>query len=122
MTLAERIRMARRKARLTQQSLADALQVNRSAVSNWEAKGGSSPSGRNMRQLVEACHVAYEWLATGRGEMLLPGPADDAPPANALLVEDQAEMRLLRAFRHAPPRLKLIFLDLAIFSSSSQGS
>lgn len=113
MTLAERIRIARRKANLTQQVLADAVKVNRSAVSNWEMVDGGSPSMRNLQSLAKICDISYEWLATGRGEMLLPGYVHDVPAAYALLIEDPTEMRLLQAYRRAKPRLKLILLELS---------
>ncbi len=112
MKLAERIRVTRRKIGVTQQALADEVKVNRSAVANWES-GGAAPSARNFQRLAKACGVAYEWLATGRGEMLLPTHVHDVPAAHALLVEDPAEMRLLQAYRRAPPRIKLILLDLS---------
>ncbi len=112
MKLADRVRMARRKSNLTQEALGEALQVSRSAVANWDA-GGASPSASNLQQLAKVCHVAYEWLATGRGEMLLPSHVHDVPAAHSLLVEDPAEMRLLQAFRRAPPRVKLVLLELS---------
>jgi transcriptional regulator with XRE-family HTH domain len=112
MKLAERIRMARRKRGVTQQALASKMKVNRSAVANWES-GGAAPSTGNFQRLAEVCEVAYEWLSTGRGEMLLPAHVHDVPAAHALLVEDPAEMRLLRAYRRAPPRVKLVLLDMS---------
>lgn len=112
MKLAERIRMARRKNGLTQQTLASEMKVNRSAVANWES-GGAAPSTRNFQLLAKISGVAYEWLTTGRGEMLLPAHVHDVPAAHALLVEDPSEMRLLRAYRRAPPRVKVILLDLS---------
>ena len=50
--------------------------------------------------------VQFEWLATGRGKMSLsPDTAlDSVAAADALLVDDPLELRLLRAFRDAPTR------------------
>ncbi len=113
MKLTERIRRSRRKAGCTQQALAEQLGVNRSAVANWESVGGSSPSSDHLQRLAKACDVSYEWLATGRGDIILPGHMHDVPAADVVLVEDPAEMRLLRAWRNASARFKVLLLELA---------
>lgn len=112
-SLSDRIRLSRRKANLTQKALAHAIRVNRSAVSNWEMEGGSCPSSRNLQRLAYVCQVSHEWLATGRGEMLLPAHVHDVPAAMGIFVDDSTEVRLLQAFRRAPARLKVVLLELS---------
>lgn len=62
----------------------------------------------NLRQLAEVTGVQFEWLATGRGGMALLMDARDAvAAADALLIEDDLEMRLIRAFRDMPVKSKV---------------
>lgn len=112
MTRAERIRMARRQMGWSQQQLAEQLGVRRSAVANWEASGGAHPSSANLERLANLLHVAHEWLATGRGEMQLPGHWHGVPVADAELVEDPVERRLLKAWRAMPTKPRVAILDL----------
>lgn len=112
MTRAERIRVARRQAGWSQQQLAEQLGVQRSAVANWEASGGAHPSSANLERLANLLHIAHEWLATGRGEMRLPEHWHGVPAADAELIEDPAERRLLKAWRAMPVKPRVAFLDL----------
>lgn len=112
---APRIRQARRHAGLSQAQLAEAVGVHRSAVSHWETPEGRQPSAGHLRGIVLATGVSFEWLATGRGEMLLSADTllDSVSAAEAELVDDPQERRLLEAFRHAPVRARVPLLELA---------
>lgn len=112
MNKAERIRLARRRAGLSQQKLAELLGVKRSAVANWEAVGGSNPTSHNLERLTRLLQVAHEWLATGRGEMKLPGHWHDVPVVDAELVDNPFERRLLEAWRSMPAKTRVLFLEL----------
>lgn len=110
---AQRIRIARRAAGLSQAQLALELGVQRSAVSHWEAQRGK-PSVNHLRKLALATGVQFEWLATGRGSMTPSGDALDSIAAvDALLVDDPQERRLLSAFRDAPAQARVPLLELA---------
>jgi len=100
----QRIRLARRHAGLSQSALARAVGVQRSAVSHWEASPGKSPSATHLREAALATGVQYEWLATGRGRMTLSQDVamDSVAAADAMLVDDPLELRLLAAFRESP--------------------
>lgn len=113
MNKSERIRLARRRAGLSQQKLADLLGVKRSAVANWEAAGGANPSSNNLERLACLLQIAHEWLATGRGEMKLPGHWHDVPVVDAELVDSPFERRLLAAWRNMPAKTRVLFLELA---------
>ncbi|GAB3341518.1 helix-turn-helix transcriptional regulator [Marilutibacter aestuarii] len=104
MTPAQRIRLARRHAGLSQAALAQAVGVQRSAVSHWEATLGKSPSAGHLRELALVTQVQFEWLATGRGRMTLSEDVamDSVAAVDALLVDDPLELRLLAAFRESP--------------------
>ena len=114
MTSQQRIRLARRHAGYSQSALASAVGVQRSAVSHWEAVDGKSPSMANLRRVATVTGVQFEWLATGRGRMAM--SQDDAldavAAADATLVDDPFEMRLLAAFRALPARSRAPLVEL----------
>lgn len=98
-----RIRQARRSAKLSQQSLAEQVGVHRSAVAQWEHPAGCNPTAENSARIAMTTSVSFEWLATGRGRMkyssdLIPG--DDTP---TVILEYSAqcdtEVRALAAMR-----------------------
>lgn len=64
MTLGNRISRLRREQKLSQEAIADALQVSRQAVSKWE-NDLSSPDTQNLIQLAQLLEVDVEYLATG---------------------------------------------------------
>lgn len=66
--IGSRIRQARKALGLSQQSLADMVGVNQSAISGWE-RGDSDPTTDNMAATAIVLSVEFEWLATGRGEV-----------------------------------------------------
>ncbi len=98
--LADRIRRARRLARLTQAQLAAHCAVRPSAVAQWEARGGTAPTLENLAKTALATGVAFEWLATGRGtaRATVETPAAD-PEAFA---QDLDEERLRQLLRRVP--------------------
>ena len=114
MSLQARIRMARRHAGLTQTALAVAVGVQRSAVSHWESPQGKNPRMAHLREIATTTGTQFEWLATGRGPMTLdPEVAQySVAAADALLVDDPLEMRLLLAFRDAPSRGRMALVEL----------
>lgn len=115
MTPQQRIRLARRHAGLSQAALAAAVGVHRSAVSHWEAHHGKLPSMCHFQQLALITGVQFEWLATGRGRMQLGEEAelDSVAAADALLVDDPLELRLIRALRDAPLRSRAPLVEIA---------
>jgi transcriptional regulator with XRE-family HTH domain len=109
------MRLARRHAGLSQAALAKAVGVQRSAVSHWEAALGKSPSAAHLREAALATGVQFEWLATGRGRMNLSSEVamDSVATAEALLVDDPLELRLIMAFRDASPRAQVPLVEIA---------
>ncbi|HEY0505488.1 MAG TPA: helix-turn-helix transcriptional regulator [Lysobacter sp.] len=114
MTPQQRIRLARRHAGLSQAALGAAVGVQRSAVGHWEAARGKFPSVGHLREVAMVTGVQFEWLATGRGSMALsPDTAlDSVAAADAILVEDPLELRLLAAFRQAPTRARAPLVEV----------
>ena len=114
MSQPSRIRLARRHAGLSQTQLASAVQVQRSAVSHWESAQSKNPSVTHLRAVALVTGVQFEWLATGRGAMVLCDEVrmDSVPTADALLVEEPIELRLVHAFRNAPPQSRVSLVEI----------
>ncbi len=114
MTPQQRIRLARRHCGLSQAALGAAVGVQRSAVGHWEAARGKYPSVAHLREIAMVTGVQFEWLATGRGTMSLSADTalDSVAAADALLVDDPLELRLLAAFREAPTRSKAPLVEV----------
>ncbi len=114
MTSQQRIRLARRHAGLSQAALGALVGVQRSAVGHWEAARGKFPSVAHLREIAMVTGVQFEWLATGRGNMGLSADTalDSVAAADAALVEDPLELRLLAAFRAAPTRAKAPLVEV----------
>lgn len=115
MNSSSRIRLARRHAGMSQLQLAQAVRVQRSAVSHWESSQPKNPSATHLCEVARVTGVQFEWLATGRGGMTL---CDDVrlasvPTAEALLVDEPIELRLLRAFRGAPGASRVALVEIA---------
>lgn len=112
MKLSMRIRIARQRARLSQEGLAAQLGVTRGAVANWECSVGAQPASARLERLAQVTGVCFEWLATGRGPVdylgTLPTPAVDGE-----LVDDPAERRLLQAYRLAGRPVRQMLLRMA---------
>lgn len=61
----DRIRAAREGSGMDQEALADAAQLSRQTVSNYE-RGATKPSRGNVRLIAWATRFDYEWLMTGK--------------------------------------------------------
>lgn len=114
MKIAMRIRVARNAAKLSQEALAEKLEVTRGAVANWECTDGVIPASHRLGRIATITGVSYEWLATGRGRMLPHHDLDDVavPAVDALFVDDPLERRLVMAFRTAPTRVRQLVLEM----------
>lgn len=110
----DRIRLARRHAGLSQARLAEAIGVQRSAVSHWESPQGKNPSVDHLRTMALVTGVTFEWLATGRGKMQISEDAvlDSVSAADAILVEEPLELRLVQAFREASPKTRVALVEI----------
>src|SRR5687767_2404591 len=99
----DRIRLARRHARITQAELAKAVGVQRSAVAQWESANGVRPTLENQVKIATIASMRLEWLATGRGKMSMDEKDDSGDHITDLQLSEFAlcddEQRILRAFR-----------------------
>jgi transcriptional regulator with XRE-family HTH domain len=104
-----RIRHARRLARLTQAKLAESIGVGASAVAQWELPNGTSPTVEHLDRIAALCRVSFEWLATGRGNAV--GGVEETPAVDVVqLTADEFEDRLLVAFRRIARRKRESFV------------
>ncbi len=80
MTLANRISRLRKEKKLSQEFVADTLNVSRQAVSKWE-NGLSSPDTENLIALAKLLEVDVDYLATGQlAEDVTSDPVEPLPP------------------------------------------
>jgi hypothetical protein len=81
-------------------------------VAQWEKLDGTFPTVDNLGRVATTTAVSFEWLATGRGRMVV--TAEEIP---AVVLEEfaqtDAEARLLRAFRRLPSEASEALLTLA---------
>lgn len=67
-TLADRLKIARDDAVLTQGELAEIAGISRLHISEIETGRTKAPRPRTLRALAEALGVSVRWLRTGEGE------------------------------------------------------
>lgn len=96
----ERIREARRARGLTQQDLADAVGVSRSAVAQWETQRAGQIQA-NLTRIAAVLGVSLGFLLEGE-------EADEA------LARDTAELSMLRLFRECTDEDRHVLLKTAL--------
>ena len=114
--LADRIRLARRNAKLSQTALAQRVGVTPSAVAQWEHPDGTKPGVERLQAIAMATGAAFEWLATGGGDQRRRRGASDATPAVVVesFAQDLAEELLLDRFRALPKRARDLLSSLLV--------
>ena len=66
--IGNRIKLARKARKKSQEWLAEEIGVRQTSVSAWE-RGSSDPATENTSRVAQVLDVSFEWLATGKGEM-----------------------------------------------------
>lgn len=114
-TFGQRLRAARNASGFTQDELAEALGVTKSAVSAWE-NDRETPSFDKLGRIGQILRASLDRLILGGDTPAGPGGVREAAPSYVLtgdaLLRD--EMRLLRRFRAFPERKRkalLVLLD-----------
>ena len=121
MNIAEKIKAARNRAGMSQQELADAIHVSRSAVAKWEADNGL-PDIENLKALAKLFGMTLDQLA-GDGEILtctLTEPMRSEDPEEALRLRWPEAVRIDRLdLRHdfSPPGRVLNAVTFGWFGS-----
>ncbi len=106
MHLEDRIRHARLRAKLSQHDLAAKIGVQRSAVAQWERKGGSVPSMSHLIEIALASGVTLEWLGTGRGPVRADEETWTPAVQNLDFAQDEIEYQCLQDLRRLPRPLR----------------
>ncbi len=101
--LKDRIKAARKYRGRNQKWLAFEMGITQASVSDWEV-GKSSPTVENLEKISVLFEVSFEWLATGRGEMLLTVPL---PPTN----EVEALVRAMQGISPTQREIVLRFVN-----------
>lgn len=113
----DRVRQARRHARMTQPQLAERVGVHRSAVAQWERSTGPNPTTKNLARIALATGVSFEWLCTGRGRSVYLSDILAGEETPAVLLEhsaqSEAEARILLALRRMQYNSMLAVVELA---------
>jgi len=112
MNLAQRIVHARNNKGFSQAQLAAMIGVSRGACGQWE-RGVTAPSVMNLSRLAWVLDVHFEWLATGRGEMLYDASARETGmtgnQAGCFIAADQKEVMAI--YSGLPTRRKTTLLE-----------
>lgn len=113
--LPDRIRLARRSAKLSQDALAKRLDVAASAVAQWENPRGTTPRLDKFAAIAAMTGVSVEWLMTGRGDTRRIGTrGEEGVPAITpdSIARDMTEEQLLEQFRRLSSRSRQLVVEL----------
>lgn len=67
-TLGSRMKLARKNSNITQEAMAQYLDLTQSNISDYE-RDKSAPAIKILSKMAKICRVDFEWLATGEGDM-----------------------------------------------------
>ena len=98
-SIGARIRRARRDLGWTQQQLADAIGVCRSAVAQWETDR-SGQELENLSRVATALDIDLEWLI-------------DGVERRARQIATKSELRMIQVYRKCAPQDRQILLAMA---------
>ena len=115
----ERIKKLRKDLKLTQQEFADALNIKRGAVANYEI-GRNAPIDAVISLICKTFNVNEEWLRVGVGDMFLELPEEDKEAAyvSELLEDGENDLyKLIKEIMHTyhdlSPKSKEVIRDFS---------
>ena len=115
----ERIKELRKVLKLTQQEFADALNIKRGAVANYEI-GRNAPIDAVVSLICKTFNVNEEWLRSGAGDMFLELPEEDEEAAyvSELLEDSDNDLyKLIKEIMHTyhdlTPKSKEVIRDFS---------
>jgi|TARA_R110002073_G_scaffold89451_1_gene211878 transcriptional regulator with XRE-family HTH domain len=101
-----RLKAARRQLGLTQEQLAFELNSTKASISAWE-NGREAPRFSLLPQLSAVLQVSLDALILGEG-----GSVDDSASEHVVRTRNEAEVALLKAYRHLPAKRRQALLDM----------
>lgn len=112
----ERIKELRKNLKLTQQEFADALNIKRGAVANYEI-GRNEPIDAVISLICKTFNVNEEWLRSGAGDMFLELPEEAAYVSELLEDSDNDLYKLIKEIMHTyhelSPKSKEVIRDFS---------
>jgi len=111
---ADRLRIARRSAHLSQAQLAKRLNVASSAAAQWESPNGTMPRIDKLPAIAAMLGVNVEWLITGNaGKHGMHAELIDTSAVSLeTFARDFDEELLLKQFRRLPARARSVVMGL----------
>lgn len=124
-TLANRIRLARQHAGLSQAELAEHSGVTPSAVAQWENPHGTRPDLDHLIRIGAATKLTLDWLVTGNGGQALPkktrGPQDSPAIILDTFAQSLLEENILACLRHMRPHARELLVAIAQEMAKDRG-
>jgi transcriptional regulator with XRE-family HTH domain len=112
MTINDRLKQAREDRSLSQEQLAELVGVTRGACGQWE-RGITAPSTENLASTACALGVHFEWLATGRGEMIFGNEQGQNTEISAIDSDIEIDQKeLISLFYNLPSKKRSAVLEL----------
>ncbi|MBV8659753.1 MAG: helix-turn-helix domain-containing protein [Burkholderiales bacterium] len=119
----QRLKVARKRAGLTQQEVADACNVSRSAVSQWEIEGDKKPTVDNLRAFARATRTPLEWLMDDNASLKVDWSAQEGGADSAALIPAGVVTAVPYEHRSELPDDEFVFLDnFDVAASAGYGS
>ena len=112
---ADRIKWARKRAKMTQQTLGDEVGLSRAAITYWEDPNKNDAEGRNLDNAAKVLDVDPVWLDTGEGE---PGSYTMRPGSRG---ESEEAQELVSLFLKADARGRRTIMAIAAHEADTLG-
>ncbi len=111
-TIAQRIQRARKSRGLSQELLAERLQVSRGACGHWE-RGKALPSTEHLAMLASILNIRLEWLMSGVGSMETINHIADSPAQSYSTARYDVQTReVAERYYRLSKKKRQIILDL----------
>jgi transcriptional regulator with XRE-family HTH domain len=111
-SIAKRIIEARKLRGLSQELLAERMNISRGACGHWE-RGKALPSTEHLTKLASILNVRLDWLANGHGNMDTTYQVNDSPtPHYAVAFKDEETKEVTERYYRLSKKKRQIILDL----------
>lgn len=114
--LSSRIRKARYAAAISQAELARRVGIKRSAVTQWECPGGTTPSVDHMIKIALETGMNFEWIATGRGPSRTGAEAETAVILDDYALDGDESLALAHIRQLSSSKKKIALQILQVLS------
>lgn len=117
MDVGKRIKQIREEKNLTQQKLADALNLKQNTIATYEM-GRSIPSDRTIKDICEKFGYVEKWLRTGEGPKKALPDDEEADYVNELLRKEETPLydiikAIMKTYKELDPEGKTVVKSFA---------